>query len=98
MEKMNRILDDMLVKMEKEQKTIKDRIDEVIDEPCKILIEKGKNGEGYLHIEGNSLAILVALAGAEQNILKKVKCTDSNFEKIKDMIGTVDVDEDTDNE
>ncbi len=67
---------------------------EAINEPCKITIEKGKNGEAKLGVEGRRLALLISLAGAKQGILKQLKCSDEEFEFISNFVGTRDNNDD----
>ena len=63
-------------------------MDEALKQPCKIKIEKDKKGKAKMGVEGQRLALLVTLAGAEQGILKQLKCDNDEFEFIKQFVGT----------
>lgn len=67
-------------------------MDEGIKQPCKITIEKNKKGECKMGIEGNRLALLITLAGAEQGILKQLSCEQKEFDFIKNFVGSKEVD------
>lgn len=75
----------------------KDKLDkmlnEALDEPCKITIEKGKDGACRCGIEGRRLSLLIALAGAKKDLLKQLNCSDEEFEFISKLVGTRQVDE-----
>lgn len=64
---------------------------EAIETPCEISIKKGKNGNAEIGIKGNGLSVLVALAGAEQSILKEFECDNNEFNFIKNFIATREV-------
>ena len=72
----------------KAKKKFSKMLNEALEQPCKITIEKGKKGDAKLGIEGSRLSLLIALAGAEQGILKQLKCNDEEFEFIKNLVGT----------
>lgn len=74
----------------KAKKKFEKMLNEALDQPCKITIEKSKDGEAKLGIEGSRLSLLIALAGAEQGILKQLKCNDEEFDFIKNLVGTRD--------
>ena len=78
----------------KAKKKFEKMLKEAINEPCKITIEKGKNGEAKLGVEGCRLSLLIALAGAKQGILKQLKCSDEEFEFISNFVGTRDSNDD----
>jgi len=61
---------------------------EALKQPCKITVEKNKKGEAKMGVEGQRLALLVTLAGAEKGILKQLKCNNDEFEFIKQFVGT----------
>lgn len=79
----------------KAKKKFEKMLNEALEQPCKITIEKGKNGEAKMGVEGNRLSLLIALAGAEKGILKQVHCSDEEFDFIKNLVGTKDADDDT---
>lgn len=68
-------------------------LEEALNQPCKISIEKGENGEAKMGVEGNRLSLIIALAGAEQGILKQLKCSDEEFEFIKNFVSTKEADD-----
>ncbi len=67
-------------------------LEEAINQPCKITIEKGKKGECKLGVEGHRLSLLLTLAGAEQGILKQLSCEQKEFDFIKGFVGSKEVD------
>ena len=68
-------------------------LNEALDEPCKITIEKGKDGACRCGIEGRRLSLLIALAGAKKDLLKQLHCSDEEFEFISKLVGTRQADE-----
>lgn len=68
-------------------------LEEAINQPCKISINKSDNGKCEMGVEGQRLAILVTLAGAEKGILKQVHCSHEEFDFIKNFVGTKDADD-----
>ena len=66
-------------------------LSEAIKQPCKITIEKDKRGQANVGVEGNRLALLVTLAGAEQGILKQLHCDKNEFDFLKEFIGSKEV-------
>lgn len=76
---------------------IKDKFDKLMNEalkqPCKITIEKYKDGKARTGIEGNRLSLLIALAGAEKSILKQLNCDNEEFEFIKNFVGAEETEE-----
>lgn len=70
----------------------KELMEKSVKEPCKITIEKNKKGECKMGVEGQRLALLITLAGAEQGILKQLSCNESEFEFIKNLVGTKEAD------
>ena len=79
---------------EKAKEKFEKQLKEALNEPCKITIEKGKKGDAKLGIEGRRLALLISLAGAEESILKQLKCSEDEFKFIKNLVGTRDNNDD----
>lgn len=77
---------------EKNKEKFSNMISEAIKQPCKITIEKDKRGQAELGVEGNRLALLITLAGAEQGILKQLSCEQKEFDFIKGFVGSKEVD------
>ncbi len=63
-------------------------LDEALEQPCKISVEKGENGGAKIEVEGQRLSLLLTLAGAEKGILKQLHCKDEEFDFIKNFVGT----------
>jgi len=78
-------------------KNAKDKFSKLMEEglkqPCKITIEKYKDGKAKTGIEGNRLSLLITLAGAEKGILKQLSCSNEEFEFIKNFVGTEETEE-----
>lgn len=66
-------------------------IDRAIDEPVEISIKKKQGGKATSNIKGTKLGLLVTLAGLESNILKTTDTTQEQFENIKKLVGTKEV-------
>lgn len=69
---------------------IKGTLEDAMKMDCKISIEKDKQGRAHTRLEGNSLAILVTLAGLEKIVLDKLDCNNRTFEILKRMIDQED--------
>ena len=67
-------------------------LEEAINQPCKITIEKNKGGKCNVKLQGNELSLLLTLAGAEENILKRIYCEQETFDFIKTFVGSKEVD------
>lgn len=77
---------------EKNKEKFNNMMSEAIKQPCKITIEKDKRGQVKLGAEGNRVALLITLAGAEQGILKQLSCEQKEFDFIKGFVGSKEVD------
>lgn len=92
----NKDLQDFLNLLEKMKETdkllkeLKDTMGKAIDEPCEIKIIKGKDGNATIETKGTRGAIVLTLAGAKKDILKRVGFSDDEFEFVSKMIGTRD--------
>lgn len=84
-EKINKLLDDMLKKL---SNTAKDKLSESMKEPCKIHIDKDKEGKACLEVEGKRLPLLITLCGLEKELLKYLDCDEEEFKMLKKVIGT----------
>ena len=73
------------------QKEADKMFENAIKEPCDIVIKKDNNNGASIMVNGKRLAILVALAGAEEGILKELNCSKEEFNFIKNFIGTKEV-------
>ena len=62
--------------------------EEALQQECEISAKKDKDGVSHTHIEGSGLAILITLAGLEKGILKKLGCSESMYEIVKNVVGT----------
>lgn len=67
-------------------------LEEAINEPAIISIEKDNGGKAETRVEGKRLAILVTLAGAEKSILRNIKASEEEFNFIKNFVGSAEVD------
>lgn len=72
---------------EKLKKQFYKAMEKAIKEPCEIIVKKDKDGYASCKIEGYRLPLLIALAGAEKNILEKLNSSEGEFEFIKSYIG-----------
>ena len=93
-EKMDKVLDKLLdnllnINLDK-IKDIDTKCKEALNTPCKIHIDNDDKGT-RLAVEGGRLSLLITLAGAEKGILKQLNCSTEEFEFIKNMIGTEEV-------
>lgn len=77
---------------EKNKEKFNNMMSEAIKQPCKITIEKDKRGQVKVGVEGNRVALLITLAGAEQGILKQLSCEQKEFDFIKGFVGSKEVD------
>lgn len=71
------------------KKIYEDVLDEQINENLKEdseIIIINKKGEVRLEIKGNRIAILIALAGAKQQILQETECNEKIFHDIEERI------------
>lgn len=86
-------LEKLLKKME--NKTTKTSLVEVIEQnmnrPASIHIDKNENGECSAKLEGTRIAILITLAGLEKTILEQLDPPTALWETIKKHIGTMEV-------
>lgn len=84
---LNGVLGDFLDKnKDKMSKMLNDRFNKASKEEFKISAEREKNGSVKVEFKGDTLAILVGLAGLEKSILKQLKTPDSAWELIKDAV------------
>lgn len=82
---------DKMKKADKLFKELKETLEKAIDEPCEIKIIKSKNGNATIETKGTRGAILITLAGAKKDILKRIDCNNDEFEFVSKMIGTKEV-------
>lgn len=69
-------------------KSNKKMLDEAINEPCKIHLDKESNGKAQLEVGGSRLAILIGLSALEKEVLEQLHCTQDEFDILKKMVGT----------
>lgn len=86
-EKLNKLLDTMLDKVAEKMEEMEGALDKALQQPCKIHIYSNGN-DTQLDVEGGRLTLLLTLAGAEQSILKQLKCSEDEFNFIKNIVGT----------
>ncbi len=72
-------------------KTFNDKLLKALNEECKISIEKDKNGMSSINLKGKSLSLLLTLAGLEKAMLKKLDVSEPEFELIKSILDTKEV-------
>lgn len=82
------MLEDILTSIKDEKRITKEKISNGINEPCKIVITKTADGRACLEMDGTKIALLVALAGLERNMLAELDCTEEEYEQIKMSVGT----------
>lgn len=70
------------------------KLKEAYKRPAKISIDKKSGGEATCHIEGDALAILVALAGLKKFVLEKTDTSTELYELIEKCFGVKEVDQD----
>ena len=73
---------------DKEEKEFLKNLDEALKQPCKIHLDKDKNGEAKVQIEGNTKGLLIGLAGLENALLKQLDVPTPVFEMVKGYVGT----------
>ena len=76
------------IDFKKMKNKIDERLQNAIDEPCIISIDKKQGGEASIIVKGDRLSLLVTLAGLEKQVLEKLECNNSEWEFIKNKIGT----------
>lgn len=67
-----------------------EKLDKADKEKCKISVENNTDGEKHIEAEGGTLALLVTLAGLEDQILKQTGCDRGTFDFIKGHITTME--------
>lgn len=86
-EKMNELLDKLFDNLSENIEKTENKFKEALSNPCKIHIDN--NGVGTtMKIEGERLSLLLTLAGVEKKILSELKCSDTEFDFIKDFVDT----------
>lgn len=68
-------------------KSMEKKLKEALTEDVEVSIKR-ENGECFVSYKGNTLAILIALAGLENSILKQVKPSKGVYEFIKANVAT----------
>ena len=77
-------------KTDKIGEMVRDRLLEASESDFKISVQN-KNGKVHCELEGERLAILIGLAGLEDNILTKLEVPNSTWEIIKRAVSTKEV-------
>lgn len=72
---------------------IEKTIDKGFKEEAEIRIKKNKDGSSELSVTGTNCAVLIALAGLEEGILKKLDPPKGVWELIKKKVGTREVED-----
>lgn len=88
LDELNETLEDLL---KDNNDILTDRINEAMKDKASISIEKDSNGGANVNIEGERLAILVALAGLEETVLRKLHTPVSVWKTIKEITGIMEV-------
>jgi len=89
-EKLNSLLNTVIDTLADKIGEMSGACEEAITKPCKIHIDS-ENGNTKLEVEGGRLSLLLTLAGAEKSILRDLKCSKEEFELIKNMVGSEEV-------
>ena len=67
---------------------IQNKLNEALKDETTISIKKHKDGSAEICTKGNTIAILITLAGLEKAVLKNLKTPDTVWETIKEVVGT----------
>lgn len=86
LEKIENMFDGDDTVFEKMKDKVFKSLEEASKEPCKIHIDVKKDGNCCIASEGNRLSLLIALAGAEKNILEELKYDEKMFDFIKSIV------------
>ena len=86
---LNEVLEDFISEDKDSIKNkLKDAISEGFKEKATLSIEKLEDGSTKTHIEGTNFGILIALAGLEKSVLKKLNTPKGLWELIKHSVGS----------
>lgn len=67
------------------------RLENSLNEPCKILIEKDKTGKAKVTLDGERLALLITFIGLKNQVLKQLKCGKEELEFLENFVGSEEV-------
>lgn len=89
---MEEILKELNEKLEKliciEEDGLKKKLEKAFKENATLSIKKYDSGKSEVQIEGSTLGILIALAGLEKIVLKRLNVPKGLYELIKYRVGT----------
>lgn len=85
---LNECLKDMI---ENNENMLEREMSKALNRKAKISVETFGDGKAKTKIEGDNLAILIALAGLEQKVLKSLNTPKSVWEMVKNIVGTRDI-------
>lgn len=91
LEKLKELTDKMMDTMGGKAGKVYNMFNEALNQPCNISVEKGQGNKAQTCIKGSRLSILVTLAGMEKSILRQLNCDNKEFEFIKNIIGSLEV-------
>ena len=77
--------------LEEAKHNFEKRLEESLNEPCKISIEKDKNGQARCMVEGERLALLITFIGLKQNIISKLHTSKEELEFLEHFVGSEEV-------
>lgn len=66
--------------------------DKAFKERAKLSIEKSEDGTAKTKIEGNTLAVLITLAGLEKTVFEEYEVPKEVWEMVQEKVGTKEVD------
>lgn len=92
LKELNELVEDMIENDEGFENMLKKKIKKAYKEKALISINKKENGDAEVKVEGNGIAILIALAGLEKAILEKLNTSKQLWELIKHTTGVRDND------
>ena len=64
------------------------RLENSLNEPCKISVEKDKTGKAKITLDGERLALLITFIGLKNQVQKQLKCGKEELEFLENFIGS----------
>ena len=89
LKKLRKVINDK--DMEEAKHKFEKRLEESLNEPCKISIEKDKSGQARCMVEGDRLALLITFIALEQNVITKLHSSREEIEFLEHFIGSEEV-------
>ncbi len=90
-EELNKLLTDVIKRLNESLNGMKEDLKKDLDKPCGIHIDKDKNGKVNIEVIGNRFNLLTTLAGAKKEILKDLRCSNTEWEFIENKVDTREV-------